>query len=120
MLRLLVLLAALLPLTACDGAEPEPTLLRIQNIGALTITDVVIEHDGQTVSFGDVETGATSAYQPIEGATSLMSVRLHVEGEPRALVPAHDGYGDRLGSGRFTASINVDSADLTLWSVESD
>ena len=117
---LLFCLALTLPLMACDSAEPDVPLLRIENVGALDFTAVTIEHAGQEVSFGVVAAGATSEYRSIDEATEAMLVLLRLGDLDRAFVPAHDGYGARLPDGRYTYEISVDAEGYVGVELERD
>ena len=112
------LLAALwiISLSTCRwSAAAEVQRLRVVNMGAFTIHNLVVIFPGERIEFGDVPAGATTEYQDVrEGVYGYAAYQFDVDGETVTL-SVLDWVGEEPRSGRlFTCEVNFDPGHYEL------
>jgi hypothetical protein len=94
--------------------RPGTTLVRIHNASAFDLDSVVVGFARETVAYGDVPAGGTTAYRDAGRAYRYAYVEATARGRRLVLQP-FDYVGEcPLGRGRFTYRLTADPAAGTL------
>lgn len=111
---LAVVLAMLLPLSACDLVGSDAVQLRVENASAVDFSSVAVGPEGDE-RFGAVSSGSASAYRKVDRATERTYIEATAAGELYRVLPFHNGYEDEiLEPGRYTYVLDIVDSRLTM------
>ncbi len=105
-LLLLLLTLVLACETLVSGAQ-DPVEIRVENVSASVMEDVLVWFPDQRVVYGDVEPGGTSAYEVVREAYRYAYVETVVQGDTLALQPIDYVGESLLDGGRYTYRLTL-------------
>lgn len=95
-------------------ARPGTTLVRVHNASAFDLDSVVVGFARETVVYGDVPAGGTTAYRDAGTAYRYAYIEATAQGR-RLVIQPIDYVGEcPLGRGRFTYRLTADLATGSL------
>lgn len=122
MKRLFIALLAALLLSACgEGptvqrefrpaapAQPTPAQLRVTNVSEFPLEEVVIRFPNEEITFGPVDAGETTMYQPVQRGVYRYAAYIVVFDGREVNQPVTDWLGEEpLDADAFTYILNIE------------